>query len=619
MAALSFLAPFNAKVMSHIEIADSFVISPKFRELAGSWNSLLVGPRGSGKTTLLRMLSLDGLRAWKGDEANLFRSEINYTGVYIPSDIAWGEMIKALSNNQEDQNHIDLIAESAFLTNVLLSIASAMQARLAQDAMPDRHNDFRRATISQEALEGLVLHISNIWKIAPKTASFKAVHQALSARLLEIRQQSRLLSGGHSLTTQELNRSMPYLGLPLVESVNLAISEFNIIACEPDSMWALLLDEFEVAPKNLQRVVLSALRASGQSKLIFKVALAPCGPHTILDLNTDNPPTIGHDYKQTSLWYADKAEAEKFCEDVFTKKIADNQLLSGKSANTIFGQSTYAIIDEDEKEIIPNQPMKAKQWEKDFESLATKDTSFKSFLEAKNIEPSNLDGSSNAMNGNVIRKIAPIVAFRNAYKKTDPHSNGKKRGRKPFNSAYAGWSAIAAISEGNPRWLIGMLTRIFSEVKNEGQLPIKPPSQTPHVMNASQTFVDILKTAAVNQFPHLQTSNSVYRLLNDIGTYFHKRIIFDDFKEDPPLSFIVDSDIDGDTENCLRIALNHGAIICYEPTDALGGYRTLVNKRFRLSYLLSPIMKLPVRKSKPVHLKSILRPTKPPIVQGDLF
>lgn len=619
MAALSFLAPFNAKVMSHIEIADSFVISPKFKELAGTWNSLLVGPRGSGKTTLLRMLSLEGLRAWKSDESNLFRSEINYTGVYVPSDIAWGEMIKALGNNQENQNHIDLIAESAFLTNVLLSIASAIQSRLTQDVMPERHNNFQQALISQEALEGLILHISSVWKINPKTASFKAVHQALSARLLEIRQQSRLLSVGHKLSSQELNIAMPYLGLPLVESVNLAISEFNIIVGEPDGMWALLLDEFEVAPQNLQRTVLSALRASGQSKLIFKVALAPCGPHTILDLDTDNPPTIGHDYKQTSLWYADKAEAEKFCEDVFTKKIADNHLLNGKSANAIFGQSTYAIIDEDEKEAIPNQPLKAKQWEKDFESLATKDPSFRSFLEGKKIDPSNLDGSSNSINGNVIRKIAPIVAFRNAYKKTDPNSDGKKRGRKPFNSAYAGWSAIAAISEGNPRWLIGMLTRIFSEVRNADQLPIKPSSQMPHVMNASQTFVEILKTAAVNQFPHLQTSNSVYKLLHEIGNYFHNRIIFDDFQEDPPLSFIVESDVDDDTENCLRIALNHGAIICYEPTDALGGYRTLANKRFRLSYLLSPIMKLPVRKSKSVKLKSILRPVKTPIAQGDLF
>ena len=68
------------------------------------------------------------------------------------------------------------------------------------------------------------------------------------------------------------------------------------------------------------------------------------------------------------------------------------------------------------------------------------------------------------------------------------------------------------------------------------------------------------------------------------------------------------SNIDDDTENCLRIAVNHGAIICYQPADGIGGFGTLRDKRFRLSYLLSPSFKLPIRKSKEVQLTSILNP-----------
>lgn len=44
-----FLSAFNAKAMSFEEVARQFVVSEKFQQLAGQWNSLLVGPRGSGR------------------------------------------------------------------------------------------------------------------------------------------------------------------------------------------------------------------------------------------------------------------------------------------------------------------------------------------------------------------------------------------------------------------------------------------------------------------------------------------------------------------------------------------------------------------------------------------
>lgn len=72
------------------------------------------------------------------------------------------------------------------------------------------------------------------------------------------------------------------------------------------------------------------------------------------------------------------------------------------------------------------------------------------------------------------------------------------------------------------------------------------------------------------------------------------------------MSFEVDADIDENLENCLRLALNHGAIVCYERADSIGGYGSLRGKRFRLSHLLAPVFKLPVRKSKQVQLSAIL-------------
>ena len=44
MSRQNFLEPFNAKAMTYAEVAKTFVPSSKFAQLAGAWNSVLVGP-----------------------------------------------------------------------------------------------------------------------------------------------------------------------------------------------------------------------------------------------------------------------------------------------------------------------------------------------------------------------------------------------------------------------------------------------------------------------------------------------------------------------------------------------------------------------------------------------
>jgi len=181
---------------------------------------------------------------------------------------------------------------------------------------------------------------------------------------------------------------------------------------------------------------------------------------------------------------------------------------------------------------------------------------------------------------------------------------------KPFNATYAGWESLSAISEGNPRWLIGLITRILSQADLK-RLPVPVPRQTEGVLWNCQRYSEMLQSLASEQFHSIKTSASVFQVLEKIGDYFHDRLVTADFVEDPPLSFIVDNDVDDDVENALRIAMNHGAIVCFESPATVGGYRSLRGKRFRLTYLLAPIFKLPMRKSKPVSLSAILNP--PPV------
>lgn len=615
MSTPSFLSAFNAKAMSYEQVATSFVSSTKFSHLAGQWNSLLVGPRGSGKTTLLRMLSLEGMRAWPGDEADQFRDELNYTGIYVPADIAWGEMINALGRTMSGTG-FDLIAEAAFVTNVMIATISAMQVRLQQSTSEfDRYN-YRSVQLNQIQLEVVSKEIALLWKLEPRSASLLSLQNALAERLLHIGQQTNLLSRRQDVGDSEIVESMPYVGLPMIQCVNQAISSFDRAGGQTDAVWALLFDEFEVAPNHLQKIVLSALRA-GTTKLLFKVALAPCGPHTLISLTTSTPPTAKDDFRQIELWYPDKSEAESFCARVFASRAQREPDFSKFKPEQVFGKSAYAIIDEDgHASGTSSFTNRSDQWTKEFAALKEKDNSFSQFLFRKGISVNDLDASDSAPSGTLIRKISPIVAFRNAYRGS---TEGKKRGRKAFNSAYSGWSAIAAMSEGNPRWLIGLLTGIFAEVGDARRLPISIPIQQKHANDTGWTFANVLRTTAIQQYDQIQTTTPIFELLSKIGKYFYDRLVVDEFKEDPPLSFIVDDDVDDDTENCLRIAINHGAIVCYQSADGIGGFGSLKGKRFRLSYLLSPCFKLPVRKSKPIHLSKILNPKDFPTTGSEDF
>lgn len=603
MSTPSFLTAFNAKAMSYEQVARSFVSSTKFSELAGQWNALLVGPRGSGKTTLLRILSLEGMRAWPGAEADEFREELNYTGIYVPADIAWSEMITALGRSM-DSKSFHIIAESAFLTNVMMAAVTTMQVRVQKSKAFDLQREYRKVEISSPKLEEVAKEIASLWKLELRSASLLSLQNSLAERLLHIGQQTNLFSRRDRVSDEEILERMPYVGLPLVQCINQAVSAFDRAADENDGVWALLLDEFEVAPHHLQKVVLSALRA-GNTKLLFKVALAPCGPHTLVSLATPTPPTAKDDFRQVDLWYPDKGEAENFCARVFSSRTKKIPRLSGLKPEEVFGKSAYAIVDEDgHGAITSSYSQRSEHWVKEFAALREKDSSFSDFLHRKKISLNELDSSDASPTGTLIRKISPIVAFRNAYRGS---VEGKKRGRKAFNSAYSGWSALAAMSEGNPRWLIGLLTGIFAKIEGNEKLPIKIPAQHNHATDTAWIFANVLRTAAIRQYDQIQTSKPIFELLTRIGNYFSARLITDDFKEDPPLSFTVDDDIDEDIENCLRIAINHGAIVCYQSPDDIGGFSSLKGKRFRLSYLLSPCFKIPVRKSKAVSLGKILK------------
>lgn len=617
MSRQTFLEPFNAKAMSYAEVARTFVPSIKFTQLAGAWNSVLVGPRGGGKTTLFKMLSAEGQEAWTGAAAEPYKKTVGYTGIYVPSDIAWGTMLESLIESGQDETIGILFSEAAFVTHVLLSVASGMDRHVALNPVVRLERDTGPAIgePTQADLERVVATIATLWKVQPVSLSPASLVDALRARLLDIKRDARLMAKLKLAGTP----TQEYLGIDMLEAASQALQTFDAAYLRPDHRWCLLLDEFEVAPMHLQRTVLAAMRASGAQKLLLKVALAPCGPDLLYDQHSSAPPSQNNDVQQVQLWYADKTEATEFCQQVFLSRSSTYPALAGMTPSEVFGSSAYAVVDDSEDAeqigLFTLTGRNKKQVTEQFQLLAQKDPTFQDFLLRKQINVDRELGMQPAdLHGNTLRKIAPLVAFRNAYK---GKSVGKKRGVKPFNTAYSGWESLAAISEGNPRWLIGLITRIMSNI-DQAQFPVPTPQQTAGVQWNCQRYADMLQSVANEQFGSIKTSTPVYDVLSKIGGYFHNRLVRATFVEDPPMSFVVDERVSDDVEHALRIAVNHGAIVCYQIAADVGGFRTLRGLRFRLTYLLAPVFKLPMRKSKAVSLSTILE-AKPeaPVEQDD--
>lgn len=596
MQSITFLEAFNAKTMTTQKIAESFVPSEKFNELAGSWNSLLLGPRGSGKTTLLKMLQLPALRAWKHPDADLYRQQIGFTGIFVPADIAWSEMIEALKESSFSSKAGDLVAKSVYCTNVLLATVDAMKARISQtpnSAAPQ----YRCAVYNHSDIQSALLEICNFWGIKPTILSLSGIKSALQKRLIDTQSLVRELSLRTDPSFDDFSSAMPYIHLELNTVVQAALDQFDLAIGDEGAKWALLFDEFEIAPVEIQETVFRRIRSTNE-KLIYKIGLAPCTPHTLASLKTVAPISEGNDFKRTVLWYPDKNSAVAFSEQIFRAKVSVYPQFRDRSPNDILGKTAY--LTEDDGEAPYGQ---GDDWENIFASLQSKDKDFARFLEDRHIDPTNLETSSDTPTGSTVRKIAPLVAFRDAYRR---EGSGASKGRKKLTFAYSGSSAIFAICEGNPRWLIG-ITNMMLAAQQPNSSKILPSIQVDKVLRATEAFAAMLSTVATHQPIGLKTDQPIDRTLRQIGEYFFRRVVKDKYTEEPPLSFEVDAKVSEQMENALQIAFNHGAIVNIPDNDGQdNNFESLKGKRFRLAYLLAPRFKLPLRATKKVALSKIM-------------
>ena len=244
-----------------------------------------------------------------------------------------------------------------------------------------------------------------------------------------------------------------------------------------------------------------------------------------------------------------------------------------------------------------------------FKRLYENDESFCKYIDNHNIKLDTLDMLQENDRARLARKIFAIALVRDAFRSPDKlgakGSEPRRRSRKAYPEIYAGAKPILEILEGNPRWVIGVIGPLL-DLYLKTRRRVDPIRQLDEIINAFNQFKALLSALPCDVSPEGTPPKSVMSILDVIGDYFKKAVIIDNFHPEPHGSFSVDKKTTKEFEKSLSLALNAGAIV-YIPGDSSQLIiNSLIDHRFRLSYLMAPNYQIPIQLMREVPLSQIL-------------
>lgn len=608
---------YNARWLTASQVASTFVPPSQFCDIAKHRHTVLVGPRGSGKTTLLKMLQPAALERWTGTDADWYRKNINFTGVFIPADVSWSQQLESANSLIQNNDQRTLLSSAAFATHILQAIADTMYFRVSK-APYEVIEPFKRCDIDKKKEALIVSEITRVFHTTPSIPTFLSLKHSITARLAEIKFISNkvaLSKERYSLTDFE---EYPFLFVDALSAAGLAIEVFDDICGELDSKWALLFDELEIAPLKIQNNLMQALRSTNP-KLLFKLALAPLTISS-KSIQPDKSPTAGNDYDEIQLWYAHKEQKgasqrkKNFCISLWNSMVQSRGFSA--SPTDVFGEGVFELEGNENMPIVPihnkkklNPYSPAGRWGLLFMRLYQTDPTFKAFLDDKNIAPDKMLELPPSVRASVIRKAAPIAAVRDYYNRHSVTGDKLIAGRSRKNvDLYAGADALFDISEGQPRWFKVIMGRLLDKAKvSNDTLLVSPSVQGQELLASAQRFAALLKSYPVEES---SIPKSLLSVIDLIGDYFRNQVVKIPFTPEPYLSFIVDSHVSESLHSTLARALNLGAIVYVPDGEGEVLLSSLRGKRFRISYWLAPLYGLPLILGKAVSLSKILTDKK---------
>lgn len=606
----SIFESFNARALEPEQVARTFVPSQHYKILTKRAHSIIIGPRGSGKTTLLKMLQQPALEAWKHSQADEHRSKIDFTGVFIATDVSWGRQVQSLGYGKLEPDIHKLFGIAAFTTHVLRSLITAMlyRARPIESLQLTSH---RRVELDQLGEMDLSTALAKAWKLQPTLPSLLSLKQSLSGRLLAIRELAGQEAYDSRIGSGNRVREHPFLHMHFLESAVAGIELFDDATGGRGGRWGLLFDELELAPPWIRHQLLQSLRST-DSRILLKLSMSAYAEDldqfdSILSASPD------HDYDTISLWYAHKEAGYEFCRELWDAMVKEKglgevtpeRLLGQARFDTSFGEWADTGTAYTKGSRISRRLLR----------MAKNDRSFSDYLAKKNIDLGAIDTIQGNERAADLRKVAPLVAIRDAFRIKDSDDGARRQDQRSRKNpdVYTGESALFAIVEGNPRWFIGILGRLIGSVSKRdvtmGKAAeiISRAKQAREIAGAAARFRALLKAIPCPDLAGGKRPTSFLSVLDIVGQYFFDAVVRKDFTPDPPGSFIVDSTISDEMHNSLTRALNSGAIVYVPDEDGQLLLSSLKGKRFRLSYLLAPSYKIPLRLGRGVSLGVILK------------
>ena len=579
---------FNAKYLTYQEVASSFILNDEFAQLITNNHTLLMGPRGCGKTTLLKMLTPIALHYWKSPYAEEIKKQIPFIAVYIPTDIQWKSQLAYLAKNLSEHPELnEKISDFLIATNIQVALCRTFHSLI--DLKPT--NSKEKIALEEEVCTQLI----HVWGIENSlSAGFDDLEIALDKRVESVNKYvSRVI---YQKQKEILFDHLPdYFYADFFKLLSNGCKAFDKVFKENDKhRWALCFDELEIAPKYLQIKLYSFLRSTSQ-EFLFKLTTTPLVniEENLIEAAQDN------DYKPIRLWVFDDQSQKKwetFCDELISKKIQRHLNNSSILPKDVFSEYNLndLIISELGLKITPsNNDDDGKLENILFNRLAEKDESFRKFLHGRL-----KSAKSNTANDykSIFLKYKVKVLYRYIY---------KDRTRKLPAINY-GIPYLYDICDGNPRSIIGLVDELLLNISKDDKEFLSENKQSNIVVEASRKYFNLIKnhpdstlTIRNKQF------NLATDLLGKVGYYIHERIVKAEFDKSVPTTFIVDPEIDNKILTLLEHALHLGAIVYLDPLESLSR-NGLIKKRFRISYLLTPLFRIPNRVDGKINLQTIL-------------
>jgi hypothetical protein len=574
---------FNARNLTPEEVARTFIVPDEFRNLCANNHVVLMGPRGSGKTTMLKMLTLRALNSWRGRDADEFRKQINFTAIYVPTDIHWSRQLFHASDELGDRSPVleRKFSEVAVTTNILSAVCLTFR---------DKFRSARQPQLEQETK--LCKALIKEWRLPPTLPLLDTIIEALAARLSEsyiLAERARMKKN-----LQDALEELPdYFSLDYLASVRIACMLFERIFEKGFSQkWALCFDELELAPVWLQDRLFAELRSTDE-RFLFKLSTSPLP--TLGGIHEAQPT---QDFGVIRLWSHSKSPRH-FCEQ-FVEAILRRHYDGAATADRLFGSSLTSHTDDDK-----TYARGSFAWHL-LRDLAEVDPAFREILLRNEISPADPFTEDIHKRDQILRKAKPLALQRLSFMKHDREGRVARRTRKIFN-IYFGKEAVYDISDGNPRWLHGIVSDMLAQVKTDklGRPRRLSKSVQERVLrDVSRQFLNFLESVPDSSVTVGKNRVDLPSLLKAIGAAFFKAIVVEPFSLDPFGSFKVDRSVPESLIHLIKLAAYHGAIVMVELGDWV--YSDPRDRRFRPSYLLAPEFRLPLRLYKAAPLSRIV-------------